>query len=80
LRAAQEEITKVGVDITTIRLNVLPGLIEGYSSDWLDTACGSATNPSRSIEPDMTPESRPGRAMPRQDVGAYPTQERMRDA
>jgi hypothetical protein len=38
-RAAQEEITKVGVDIITIRLNVLPGQIEGDSFDWVDTYC-----------------------------------------
>jgi hypothetical protein len=47
---------------------------------WIPAVCGSATNASRSIEPDLTPESRPGGAMPRQGVGAVPTQEVMRDA
>lgn len=43
-RAAQEDTTKVGVDINTIRLNALPGQIKGGSFDWVDAACGSATN------------------------------------
>lgn len=45
----------------------MPDQIDGISSDWVDTECGSATNASRSIGPDLTPDSRVERRLQRTD-------------